>query len=54
MYPEMLANIPSFFAATMKQSYSWHKSLVQPRHELHLQEAESAFSEALCVGIMFS
>lgn len=27
---------------------------MQPRHELHLQEAESAFSEALCVGIMFS
>lgn len=27
---------------------------MQRRHELHLQRAESAFSEALCVGIMFS
>lgn len=27
---------------------------MQPRHELHLQQAESAFSEALCVRIMFS
>lgn len=27
---------------------------MQPRHELHLQGAESAFSEVLCVGIMLS
>lgn len=32
------------FAAPMKQSNSWHnQSLMQPRHELHLQEAEGAF-----------
>lgn len=43
------------FSASMKQSNSWHNQrLMQPRHELHLQQAESAFSEALCVGIMFS
>lgn len=50
-----LPTSPFFFAAPMKQSNFWHnQSLMQPRHELHLQEAESAFSEALCVGIMFS
>lgn len=55
MYPEVPANILPSFAAPMKQSTSWHnQSLMQPRHELHLQGAESAFSEALCVGIMFS
>lgn len=53
MSPEILATIHSFFAAPMKQSNSWH-NLKQPRDELHLQEAEGAFSEALCVGIMFS
>lgn len=46
---------PLFFAIPMKQSNFWHnQSLTQPRHELHLREAESAISEALCVGIMFS
>lgn len=55
MYPEMPANILPSFAAPMKQSTSWHNQrLMQPPHELHLQGAESAFSEALCVGIMFS